>query len=251
MQKRRGRPVAAGGGRGAVQPAQTIASAASAAHVRPPRDRPSDSRLGLAADFLSFDPAPCVQIQGSRRPPRRCRRAAGGGHRRRADGRGPHRRPPRSSTPRPRSHRRRDATRRGSAPRYRRLTSGDAGCRRSSSARRSAVRHATAPAAGPPEHPVDHRAVIGPPATPLRGLVGQQRFQPGPFLIGQIVSIEHAVGSTASSRSRSAGHALIWRPSCQGAGGSGAHGRRRGHRFGRRTRRWVVTSVSACDAMSV
>ena len=64
MQKRRGRPVAAGGGRGAVQPAQTIASAASAAHVRPPRDRPSDSRLGLAADFLSFDPAPCVQIQG-------------------------------------------------------------------------------------------------------------------------------------------------------------------------------------------
>ena len=33
--------------------------------------------------------------------------------------------------------------------------------------------------------------------------------------------------------------ALIWRPSCQGAGGSGAHGRRRGHRFGRRTRRWV------------
>jgi len=33
-------------------------------HVSPPRDRPSDSRLGLAANFLSFDPAPCVQIQG-------------------------------------------------------------------------------------------------------------------------------------------------------------------------------------------
>src|SRR5215212_7477013 len=48
--------------------------------------------------------------------------------------------------------------------------------------------------AGPPEHPVDHRAVIGPPATPLRLLAGQQRLQPGPFLVGQIVSIEHTDG---------------------------------------------------------
>src|SRR6185436_368128 len=48
--------------------------------------------------------------------------------------------------------------------------------------------------AGPPEHPVDHGAVIGPPATPLRLLAGQQRLQPGPFLVGQIVSIEHADG---------------------------------------------------------
>src|SRR5215213_1149195 len=48
--------------------------------------------------------------------------------------------------------------------------------------------------AGPPEHPVDHGAVIGPPATPLRLLAGQQRLQPGPFLIGQIVSIEHTDG---------------------------------------------------------
>ena len=30
--------------------------------VNPPRERPSASRLGLAADFLSFDPAPCVQL---------------------------------------------------------------------------------------------------------------------------------------------------------------------------------------------
>jgi len=30
--------------------------------VNPPRDRPNASRLGLAADFLSFDPAPCVQL---------------------------------------------------------------------------------------------------------------------------------------------------------------------------------------------
>jgi hypothetical protein len=36
--------------------------------------------------------------------------------------------------------------------------------------------------------------VIGPPATPLRLLAGQQRLQPGPFLVGQIVSIEHAGG---------------------------------------------------------
>lgn len=32
--------------------------------VSPPRDRPRDSRLGLAADFLSFDPAPCVHVEG-------------------------------------------------------------------------------------------------------------------------------------------------------------------------------------------
>src|SRR3954454_17505103 len=50
------------------------------------------------------------------------------------------------------------------------------------------------PAAGPPEHPVDHRPVIGPTTTPLRLLAGQQRLQPGPFLIGQIVSIEHPLG---------------------------------------------------------
>jgi hypothetical protein len=36
--------------------------------------------------------------------------------------------------------------------------------------------------------------VIGPPATPLRGLVRQKWFQPRPFLIGQIMAIEHEVG---------------------------------------------------------
>src|SRR3954454_2226011 len=50
------------------------------------------------------------------------------------------------------------------------------------------------PAAGPLEPPVDHRPVIGPTTTPLRLLAGQQRLQPGPFLIGQIVSIEHPLG---------------------------------------------------------
>lgn len=32
--------------------------------VNPPRERPRLSRLGLPADFLSFDPAPCVQGGG-------------------------------------------------------------------------------------------------------------------------------------------------------------------------------------------
>ena len=40
--------------------------------------------------------------------------------------------------------------------------------------------------------------MIGPPATPTRSLVGQQRFQPGPFLVGQIVSMRAHGGSTAS-----------------------------------------------------
>ena len=30
--------------------------------VSPPRERPSDSRLALAADSVSFDLAPCVQL---------------------------------------------------------------------------------------------------------------------------------------------------------------------------------------------
>src|SRR3954453_16917527 len=47
---------------------------------------------------------------------------------------------------------------------------------------------------GPPEHPVEHRAVIGPPPTPTRDLVGQQRFQTSPFRIGQIVSMQHPPG---------------------------------------------------------
>ena len=33
-------------------------------HVNPPRERPNASRLGLAADFLWFDPAPGVHIDG-------------------------------------------------------------------------------------------------------------------------------------------------------------------------------------------
>src|SRR5215213_1230585 len=47
---------------------------------------------------------------------------------------------------------------------------------------------------GPPEHPVEHRAVIGPPPTTTRDLVGQQRFETNPFRIGQIVSMQHPPG---------------------------------------------------------
>jgi hypothetical protein len=47
---------------------------------------------------------------------------------------------------------------------------------------------------GPPEHPVEHRAVIDPPPTTTRDLVGQQRFQTSPFRIGQIVSMQHLPG---------------------------------------------------------
>jgi hypothetical protein len=44
---------------------------------------------------------------------------------------------------------------------------------------------------GPPQHPVEHHPVIRPPPTPTRSLIGQQRFQPGPFLIGQIMTMQH------------------------------------------------------------
>ena len=44
---------------------------------------------------------------------------------------------------------------------------------------------------GPPEHPVEHHAVISPPPTPARSLIGKQRFQPGPFLVGQIMAMQH------------------------------------------------------------
>src|SRR4051794_16946736 len=47
---------------------------------------------------------------------------------------------------------------------------------------------------GPPEHPVEHRAVIGPPPTTTRDLVGQQRLQTSPLRIGQIMSMQHPPG---------------------------------------------------------
>src|SRR5438270_7272718 len=43
----------------------------------------------------------------------------------------------------------------------------------------------------PPEHPVDHHPVIRPAPTPRRRAIRQQRLQPGPFLISQIMTIKH------------------------------------------------------------
>src|SRR3954454_25198202 len=47
---------------------------------------------------------------------------------------------------------------------------------------------------GSREHPVEYRAVIGPPANATRDLVGQQRFQARPLRNGQIVSMQHPPG---------------------------------------------------------
>src|SRR3954447_22809652 len=47
---------------------------------------------------------------------------------------------------------------------------------------------------GSPEHPVEYRAVIGPPATATRDLVRQQRLKASPLRIGQIVSMQHPPG---------------------------------------------------------
>lgn len=45
--------------------------------------------------------------------------------------------------------------------------------------------------AGSPQHPVDHRSMIGPPPTPAWRLVGQQRFQLRPLLISEVMAIVH------------------------------------------------------------
>src|SRR3954466_1237554 len=47
---------------------------------------------------------------------------------------------------------------------------------------------------GPPQDPVDHLPVIVPPTSPTRRPVRQQRLQPRPPCISQIVSIEHKTG---------------------------------------------------------
>ncbi len=44
---------------------------------------------------------------------------------------------------------------------------------------------------GPPQHPIDNLPVIHPPTTPNRGPVRQQRLQPGPLFIAQIVTVLH------------------------------------------------------------
>src|SRR3954469_24962230 len=43
---------------------------------------------------------------------------------------------------------------------------------------------------GPPEHSVDHLPVIDPSATPAGRTVRQQRLQPGPFGVRQVMSVK-------------------------------------------------------------
>jgi hypothetical protein len=50
------------------------------------------------------------------------------------------------------------------------------------------------PGPHPPQHPVDHGAMIGPPPSPPARHPRQQRLQPSPVLIAQIVSIMHEPG---------------------------------------------------------
>lgn len=83
------------------------------------------------------------------------------------------------------------ATHPGSSPRYRPVTSGDAGYRRSSSSRNTRADPATANPSGSPDHPVDHTAVLSPTPTPAGSPIGQQRFQPCPLLISRVMAIKH------------------------------------------------------------
>src|SRR3954451_12908672 len=50
------------------------------------------------------------------------------------------------------------------------------------------------PGPGPPQDPVDHLPVIVPTAAAARRPVRQQRLQPDPLRISQIVTIEHRPG---------------------------------------------------------
>ena len=99
---------------------------------------------GLRGRFLVIRLRPLCQPPAVRRAPRRHLQAVDSGHRRRADGHELRRRPHRRSTRRLRADRRHGATRRATPPKFRPLTSGDAGCRRSSTVRNSGARHATA-----------------------------------------------------------------------------------------------------------
>ncbi len=66
--------------------------------------------------------------------------------------------------------------------------------------------------AGSPEHPIDHHAVIGPPATPTRNPIGQQRLQTSPLIIGQIMR-SSITRIYRTGPPRFTGHALVDSPS--------------------------------------
>ena len=171
------------GGQPAPGPAQRL----------PPAGRAGSSRGG---GFLSFDAAPCAgrgAQRGHRQPCRvDVRRRLRAARRRRAGAPGPPWHPPRPSTPCPPPHHSRSAAGPGSSPRSRPLTSGDAGCRRSSSSRTAPADPATGTRPGPggtPRRspPGDHST--GAPAADDR----QQRLQPRPLRIGQIMPLQPVI----------------------------------------------------------
>src|SRR5436305_7056938 len=47
------------------------------------------------------------------------------------------------------------------------------------------------PGPGPPEHSIKDQPVVHPAATSTRAPVGQQRLQPDPFLVSQVMAIKH------------------------------------------------------------
>jgi hypothetical protein len=146
---------------------------------------------GSAADFLSFDPPPCVQL-GRRDDLRRDvggRGVAGtGGVLMGADhGAIDTDRPVRAFGYIGLSAQRVEDPSQGAVARPATMPVRD-GLPASERGRHVPPRNATT---GPPEHPVEDRAVIGPPPTATRDLVRQQRLQPGPFLVGQIMTMQH------------------------------------------------------------
>ena len=135
------------------------------------------------AQRLPTGPAPTIRVirsrplcpaSAARRPPRAHRPVQHAGHRRRAGARAPPQNRPPPSSSRPPRRRQHGATPPESAPRCHHRTSGDAGCRRSSSARTAlaglATAHHTASARTPRSAPADdqptgHRDADCDPAT--------------------------------------------------------------------------------------
>ena len=146
--------------------------------LRPPRDRPSASRRARPGGFLSFRDAPCDQFGGQFVPGsgRVLVRADHGGIG--AEG------PVRAFglvAPGPEPS--------GSSARSRPVTSGDAGYRRSSSARTPRAGHATGSRSGSGTRSRSPHAGDRTTGAPPR-IGGHHRQQPLPFLIGQVMTIQ-------------------------------------------------------------
>lgn len=161
-------------GRARESPASTILV------LSPPRDRPRASRP--AATWPGF----VIRLIPL------CGRVGCDGHQRRAGGHGPRCRPPRPSSPGPRAGRTHGATRRGCPPTRPRPPTDSAGCRSSSNSRTQKEHPATThPPASATTPWMDHQPMIHPPTTPTRRPIRQQRLQPRPLLIRQIMPIKH------------------------------------------------------------